>query len=146
MRGSQSFFAVVCVLTQPQYSVHARVKPDGWMISAASARLEHTCQDLSTPERVVGKRKRDVNQRVVMATLEQSGQKYNPVPNAHNAPALQKTVAQATGLNIKRGVATRMLASLENESDLQQVLEFAQLPELFDDLRVQDPFVRLVWN
>lgn len=97
---------------------------------------------MSTPERAKHDRKRNANHRVVAASLELSGQKYHPVPDAFNVPTLSATVKEATGMDIKRGVATRIVANMENDTAAQHVLEFARLPSVFESLRQDDPQVR----
>lgn len=87
------------------------MKEDGvWWITAASASLRHTCNGTKCVKH--GRK----NHRVVAAALELSGKKYHPAPDGSSIPAVTAIVKEATGMDINRGVAARMVASMETGS------------------------------
>lgn len=110
------------------------------MLMEASAEHNHSCRNLASPQRD-GVRKRAHSATVMTASLKITNQHYNPVPLAYNNLPLRETVKGATGVDITRGVAAAMLSTLEKDSDVHQLAEFAQLPEVFEHLRRTDPRV-----
>lgn len=109
-----------------------------WKISSFS--FDHsTCETAASPERQM--RQRQVRGEVIMEMMKQQGSEFTAVENAHNRRALQETVAKTTGVNIKTGLATGILSSLDVGSLEAELAEYAALPEFLASLQHADPQV-----
>lgn len=73
--------------------------------------------------------------------MEQKRVPYHPVPNANNGPTLQRTLKTDLNIAIGAKVARHLLNDMEQTGVLEELRQFALLPDLFEDLKHQDPEV-----
>lgn len=97
---------------------------------------------MTTPERAKGIPKRGARASVVLqAWKEVAASAYVPVPRAHNVPTATVTVRAETGLSVKPKVMQKVVDMMEGTSLEHELLKYARLPAVLEDLRVQDPEV-----
>lgn len=93
---------------------------------------------MSTPERSKG-RERRYSAPIQKGLFDAKGGVYNPVPRAHNVKSGVKTFEQTTGTSVAESSMRRIIDGMQHTSDASLLLQYALLPELIAELKVEDP-------